>query len=462
MKLFDVQERVAGRVTIGSAKGETVILAGRMTERGNKEPIYFDASDNFVVLDVGKRGSGKSYGLASILEGFATPNGSAIARHGSDRRAVVLLDPLDVHWPALIPLSPDGPPALRAQHALLAGWPGLQVEPVQVQVFVPAGHTWPIDHPGFRHYQMPVSDMTAADWTLLLQTDLVTEPRGRLLDDAHRKVTELGWQTSRNSPVRGRKPDYGVSDLVDCMENDHEIQDLYHSETRRSVIQALRSFQRMPLFEATAGTPMTEIARAGVLSILCLGRLSEDLRTVVATVFVRKLKADRTYASQIRRRLALNVESDSSRRALEEEAARHVPRTVLAIDEAQILMPARISSMARQALDSFVLEGRNFGLSLWLATQRPKGAISDAAISQIDTFLVHRLSVEEDIRAVCGMLQSRQPQMIRLDGRELDMGGLIRSLGVGQAVFSSATSTAPRLVVGEIRPRMVAHGGESF
>jgi uncharacterized protein len=462
MRIFDVQERVAGRVTIGSAKGETVILAGRMTERGNKEPIYFDASDNFVVLDVGKRGSGKSYGLASILEGFATANESAISHHSGDRRAVVLLDPLDVHWPALIPLTPDGPPALRAQHGLLRRWSGLQVEPVKVQVFVPAGHKWPVDHGGFRQYQLPVSEMTAADWALLLQADLVTEPRGRLLDETYRKATELGWQASRNGPVHSRRRDYGIADLIDCMENDHEIQGLYHGETLRSVIQALRSFQRMPLFEATAGTPMTEVAQPGVLSILCLGRLSEDLRTVVATVFVRKLKADRMYASQIRRRLALNVESEASRHALEEEVARHVPRTVLAIDEAQILMPARISSMARQALDSFVLEGRNFGLSLWLATQRPKGAISDAAISQIDTFLVHRLSVQEDIHAVCGMLQSRQPQMIRLDGRELDMAALIRSLDVGQAVFSSATSTAPRLVVGEIRPRMVAHGGESF
>ena len=113
------------------------------------------------------------------------------------------------------------------------------------------------------------------------------------------------------------------------------------------MIQALRSFQRMPLFGATTGTPMTEVARAGILSILCLGRLSEDLRTVVATVFVRKLKADRMYASQIRRRLALSPEDDSTTERLETEMARHVPRTILAIDEAQILMPARISSMAR-------------------------------------------------------------------------------------------------------------------
>jgi DNA helicase HerA-like ATPase len=167
-------------------------------------------------------------------------------------------------------------------------------------------------------------------------------------------------------------------------------------------------------------------------------------------------------ASQIRRRLALSDESEDVRRALGIELARHVPRTILAIDEAQILMPARGYTMARQALDAFVLEGRNYGLSLWLATQRPKGAISDAAASQIDTFIVHRLSVAEDITAVCGLLQNAQPQKIRLAGREIELPDLIRSLDVGQALFSSSSSNASRLVVANIRPRMVAHGGEAF
>src|SRR6185369_1438837 len=99
----------------------------------------------------------------------------------------------------------------------------------------------------------------------------------------------------------------------------------------------------------------------------------------------------------------------------------------LAIDEAQILMPARASTLARQALDSFVLEGRNFGLSLWLATQRPKGAVSEAAASQIDTFIVHRLSVAEDIAAVAGLLQNAKPDRIRYAGRDLELPDLIRS-----------------------------------
>jgi hypothetical protein len=97
-----------------------------------------------------------------------------------------------------------------------------------------------------------------------------------------------------------------------------------------------------------------------------------------------------------------------------------------------------------------------------LATQRPKGAISDAAASQIDTFIVHRLSVADDIAAVCGLLQNARPTVVRHGGRTLDLPDLIRALDVGQAIFSSATSDASRLVIGTVRPRNVAHGGEAF
>jgi uncharacterized protein len=459
MKTFDIEPRVNGKVRLGSDKGESTIVAGRMAEKGNAEQIVFDGSDNFVVFEVGKRGSGKSYGMGSLLEGFATGASSEISRH-RERRAVLLLDPLDIHWTALLPLSADGPEALRRQHAIISRWEGLAVEPINVRVFIPAGHGWKIDHPQCREYRLPVNSLNAGDWGLLIKADVITEPRGRLVDEAYRKVVELGWDWGGKAVPPNA--DYTIGNLIDCIENDADIQNFYAAETCRSVVQPLRSFARMPLFESSEGTPLTELAELGVLSVMCLGRLGEDLRTVLTTVLVRKLKADRMYASQIKRRLALSAESQDVKKQLEDELLQHVPRTILAIDEAQVLMPSRGSSTARQALDSFVLEGRNFGLSLWLATQRPKGAISDAAASQIDTFIVHRLSVAEDINAVCGLLQNSQPEKMRLSGREIDLGEMIRSLDVGQAIFSSATSTASRFVVGNVRPRNVAHGGEAF
>lgn len=460
MPTFDVEPRVNGDIYFGDTRREAVILAGRSAERGVAGQIFFDGSDNFVVLEVGKRGSGKSYGMGALLEGFATSAADGgIARH-KERRGVLLLDPLDIHWTALLPLAGDGPGGLRRQFEVLRKWPGLTVEPIRARAWVPAGFRWDIDHPDFREYYLPVSVLEAGDWALLLSTDLLLEPRGRLIGEAHEKVTALGWRSgSTRVPAR---TDYSIQDLIQCIERDDAIQQFYHAETIRSVVQPLLAFARMPLFSARDGTPMVELVEPGILSVLSLGRLSDDLRTVVAAVVVKKLYQDRAVASQIRRRLELQKLEEDERNRLEAEHARHVPRTILALDEAQILMPAKGGDLARQVLDAYVLQGRNFGLSLWLATQRPKGAISEAAVSQIDTFIVHRLSVADDIVEVCRLLQSARPDKIRLQGREIDLAEMIRALDVGQAIISSASGDAPRLVTVTLRPRMVAHGGEAF
>jgi hypothetical protein len=397
--------------------------------------------------------------MGSILEGFATSGPSKIAPK-NDGRAVLLLDPLDIHWTAIIPLSKGGPAGMKNQQKILESWPEISQEEINISIWLPAGYGWESDHPSFQKYYLPVSSLDCDDWSLLLQTDCILETRGRLISEAYHKVTVTGYKIA--SKAVSANSEYSIQDLIDCITKDTEINDFYHPETIRSVIQPLVSFKRMELFSSTTGTPMVNLVKSGCISILSLGRLGEDLRTVLATVVVRKLRKDRMVASQIGRRLALQSLDEGTFRNLSEKIKDHVPRTILAIDEAQILMPNRSNAPIRRALDSFVLEGRNYGLSLWLATQRPKGAISEAAISQIDTFIVHRLSVSDDIVAVCNLLQNAKPDKIRLGSNTIKIGDLIRKLEVGQAVISSATSDAPRLFVANIKPRMVAHGGDSF
>jgi uncharacterized protein len=459
MQTFDVEPRITGDVHVGDQRRRNVIWAGRIAEKGPGGNVFFDGSDNFVVLEVGKRGSGKSYGMASLLEGFAVSEPSQIAKH-KDQRAVLLLDPLDIHWTAVLPLKDKGPEALRKQHSVLSSWRELKPESIRAEIWVPAGFKWDLGHPSFVEYYLPVSALDGDDWSLLLQTDLILEPRGRLIYEALQKVSLRGW-VRRGLPVRARE-DYAIEDLIACIEGDDEINQFYNGETVRSVIQPLNSYARMPLFSGREGTPLTQLIKPGILSVLSLGRLEENLRTVLTTVLIRKLRKDRMIASQISRRLNLQDLDDTVKHQLKGELERYVPRTILAIDEAQILLPQRSNSPARRVLDSFILEGRNYGLSLWLATQRPKGAISDVALSQIDTFIVHRLSVTDDINAVSGLLQNSKPDKIRRGSGQIDLHELIRSLDVGQAVISSASSDAGRLIVATIRPRMAAHGGEAF
>lgn len=76
---------------------------------------------------------------------------------------------------------------------------------------------------------------------------------------------------------------------------------------------------------------------------------------------------------------------------------------VIALDEAhQVLQesrPAEGGVLPLSAFDTIAKEGRKYGLTLCLATQRP-GDIPESLLSQIGTFIVHRLVGPTDLKAV--------------------------------------------------------------
>src|ERR1700728_5252344 len=80
---YDIEPRMLGEVRLGSDNGDNVVWAGRLAERGDPYRIMFDGSENFVVLEVGKRGSGKSFGMGALLEAFAVGPRSRIGTHRS-------------------------------------------------------------------------------------------------------------------------------------------------------------------------------------------------------------------------------------------------------------------------------------------------------------------------------------------------------------------------------------------
>src|SRR5688500_9262233 len=113
---IECQPAITTAVCVGG-RCATNVLLGRTADGGRPQPVRFDADDNFVVLEVGRRGSGKSFGLGSALEAFATSaQDSTIATHGPNRRAVLLLDPLDIHWTAIYPLLAGATGAMKEQH----------------------------------------------------------------------------------------------------------------------------------------------------------------------------------------------------------------------------------------------------------------------------------------------------------------------------------------------------------
>ena len=76
-----------------------------------------------------------------------------------------------------------------------------------------------------------------------------------------------------------------------------------------------------------------------------------------------------------------------------------MPIIWMMIDEAHMFMPKDEKSLALSVLLEWVRVGRQPGLSLVLATQRPNKLHPDC-ISQCDFFISHRMTAREDIEAV--------------------------------------------------------------
>ncbi|REJ92338.1 MAG: DUF87 domain-containing protein [Planctomycetota bacterium] len=460
-----------GDIAIGTEGGETQVYLGKVAEFGGAGRVFFDASKEFVSLIIGKRGSGKSFCLGSLLEGLCTAEPETSISKISKRRGVLMLDPMGNFWTSLVPVRGDGKPRVREQFQMFEGW-GCNPEDINVVVWIPAGFKRDTDHPNIQEFHVDVADLDAADWADILGTNLIRDPQGILLAEALDAIREDGWQDS-DGRRRPPKRQYTIQDIIAYLEMlrssvaNGQLTD-HATQTCRALLRSFRGYARLPLFSA-GGTPLTDMIQEGRLSVLMLpSRVGHDLRRVLTRLLIRRIMREREEASQIRNRLDLQPDiEEEERQGLEAHLARLIPRTVLALDEAQELVGDE-GQEARQALEDFCLLGRNYGLSMILATQRPSvGAISSKVRAQVDTTIVHSLMTQNDIETTWRDMQSAWPESVKLRERELDYSGLIRTLGIGQAVVSSShirlerEGALARSFIMNVRPRVCVHGGET-
>jgi uncharacterized protein len=452
---FIVDPLITGDVAVGTEGAGTRLLLGRLAETGSLRKVYFQSSKEFVVLLNGKRGSGKSHTLGVMMEGLCTAQDSTTIGLHESRRAVLLLDPMGNFWTTEHLASPTGPERVRRQFEMLDGWQ-IKPEALNTRIWLPAGFKNVNHPPTVREFSIRIADLDVADLADLLGINLVRDPQGAALSEAFDAVVR-----SRGVPLAG------LGDLVRYLEDlrdnagggDHAL------STLRALIRTLRDLERKPVMSGN-GTPLTELLKPGMLSVLMLPlSVGADLRRVVTRLLIRRILKEREEASQILQRLAVEELGANERGRLQREVESRVPRTVLALDEAQELL-GDDGGEAREALESFCLLGRNYGLSLVLATQRPTAtAISAKVRSQVDLCLVHRLLTQDDIDISERNLLGLFPHEVHLGAQPMNFGSLVRSIEPGQAVVSASHATVAgealqRIFVLQIRPRISVHGGE--
>jgi uncharacterized protein len=459
---YVVAPQFSGDVFVGTDGDDTKVYLGQVAETGVPRRIYFGGSQEFVVMIVGKRGSGKSHTLGTILESLATREQNTSISNLRTRRAALLLDPMGNFWTTAHLVSREGPEKVRKQWASLDGW-NCKPEEVDVAIWLPAGFKTGNDPDGVQEFRIRISDLDAADVADLIGINLMKDAQGAALAEAFIAVTQEGW--SDGGPFKPAKPDYTFSDLIDYLDYLRQQNGSDHSPaTLRALIRSLRALERQPVFSGI-GTPMTELLKAGRLSVLMLPlRVGDDLRRVVTRLLIRRILREREQASQIRQRLDVENLDEKTRVHLEGELAQRMPRSILALDEAQELIGEE-GGEARQALENFCLLGRNYGLSLILATQRPlASAISSKIRSQVDLQIIHRLLTQDDINVSQANLLALYPREVTDGNHDLDFAQLVRSLDRGQAIVSASHARAKdaidRIIVARIRPRITVHGGE--
>lgn len=343
--------------------GKVVMSAGENPVLGRK--IVMDIAEPHLILICGKRGGGKSYSLCVLME--------ELARQPADIRSrisVIAIDTVGIFWTLKIPNKTE------AQN--LYDW-DLKPESTNVKLLVPRGKVdfyKKNDIPVDGAFTIKVSELDAVEWLALFKLTW-KDADGVLLT----RMVEL---------VKERLGSYyGIDDLIRAVQNDNESELL----TRQSVTSRLKATKTWGLLEKE-GFKISEMARPGQVTVIDVSAYRqaigmEGTRDIIVALLGKKLFEDRLLFRKEEEARLIKGQGRESK----------MPIVWMLIDEAHMFMPRDENSLALEVLLEWVRVGRQPGLSLVLATQRP-GKLHADAISQADIFISHRLTSQPDIEAV--------------------------------------------------------------
>lgn len=349
--------------------GKVVMSSGENPVLGRK--IRIDLAEPHVILICGKRGYGKSYTMAVLLEEFARLPASL-----QNRISVIVIDTVGIFWSLKIPNK------LRVN--LLSKW-DLEPQATNTRVLVPSGKLdfykqkgIPVDG----SFTLKASELGGIEWMALFKLTW-KDPEGILIT---RVVERLREQIGTY---------YGIDEIVRAVQDDKEAEDI----TKQALANRLKVAKDWGLIEKT-GTRVSDIAKPGMINIIDVSAYRqaigmEGTRDIIVALLGKRLFEERM----------LFRKEEEARLIRGERRESEMPLVWMFVDEAHMFMPRDEENIALQVLLEWVRVGRQPGLSLVLATQRPEKLHPDS-ISQCDLFISHRMTSQADIKAVEAMRPS--------------------------------------------------------
>ncbi|MDD5162669.1 MAG: ATP-binding protein [Candidatus ainarchaeum sp.] len=353
--------------------GKVLMSAGERPVLGRK--IAMDIAKAHLVLICGKRGGGKSYSMAVLLEEFARLDPDVRAR-----TTVICIDTVGIFWSLKIPN--------KENISELAEW-DLKPAGTEVRILVPKGRIdfykekgIPIDG----SFTIKASELEAVEWMALFKLTW-RDPEGVLITRVIETLKEkMGTY-------------FGTEEIITAIKKDTESEAL----AKQSLVNRIKVAQSWGLIEKE-GTRIREIAKPGAITIIDVSAYRqaigiEGTKDIIVALLGKKLFEERMlFRKEEEMKLIKGEKKESS-----------MPVVWMFIDEAHMFMPKDEDNIALKVLLEWVRVGRQPGLSLCLATQRPERLHPDA-VSQCDLFISHRLTSQPDIEAVSALRPSYMHQ----------------------------------------------------
>jgi DNA helicase HerA-like ATPase len=250
-----------------------------------------------------------------------------------------------------------------------------------------------------------------------------TDPAGIVITRA-----VLSLQTS--------SPCFSVSDILTFVKQDRRV-----DETTKGAVENLfLMVESWGVFDRD-GLSISDLIHRGTLTILDLSQVqSPVLKDVIVSVVSKKIFEERVKERKV-------FELKKMGRSINEDG---IPQVWLAVDEAQVFVPCDKKTLSKEVLiDEWMRQGRQPGLSLIMATQRPS-AVEPEVLSHSDIILCHRLTAQEDIDA----LSRIRPTFMQGDIRDS-----IKKMGTEKGVALLIDDTSETIHMIRVRPRVSWHGG---
>ena len=372
--------------------------------------ISLDISKPHVTLIAGKRGYGKSYTMGVFLEEF-----NRLPDNVKSLYSCIVIDTLGIFWTLNYPNN--------KQKKLLSTW---QIFPEQTPISML--HTSKTDPLVFsqlkkRHrLQLPTSLLTAEQWCHLFELSS-NQPEAILLTSVI-----LSLKSSANT--------YSLKDIKEVVYNIPTAK----KETIQHLQNLLSQAESWHLF-TTDQNVYSSLIHPGEITIVDLSFLeSTHLKQIITGIIAEILFYDRINQRK----------SEEHQHIINQQQTPSSPYIFLAIDEAHLFLPEKQSSYVKEVLlHNWLRQGRQPGLSVIMATQRPS-FMDQEVLSHSDIVLCHRLTAEEDIQS----LTKLRPTYMKGDIQET-----IKQIGTEKGVALIIDDVVETAHIIQIRPRKSWHGG---